>query len=357
MVPAPFGSTDDGRDVDVLRIGSPPGVVLELLTLGAAVHRLEVPTGDGQRRNVVLGHASVADRLASNAYLGATIGRYANRIARGRFTLDGRDVRVPAHDRGNSLHGGPDGFDRRVWEVRELTDDAAVLGLVSPDGDMGFPGTVDVTVRYEVTGLSVRVTHEASTDAVTVVNLTNHSYFNLDGDGAGTVDDHLLTVQADHFTPVDATGIPLGDHESVAGTPFDLRSPSPVGPAVRSPHDQIALARGIDHNFVVRGDGLRLAAVLESPRTDARLELWSDQPGLQVYTGNFLDGALRSSAGVAYRQGDGIALEPQLHPDTPNHPGWPSARLAPGERYRATLEWRFGPDPERLDRSHLAPSE
>jgi aldose 1-epimerase len=338
-----FGTMPDGRDVHVLRIGAEPGVTLELLTLGATAHRLEVAGGDGVRRNVLLGHATVAERLASGDYVGGTIGRYANRIAGGRFELDGREVAVRTHDRGNSLHGGPDGFDRRLWTVEEHGPDHAVLGLTSPDGDMGFPGELTVRVRYEVDGGVVRITHEATTDAATVVNLTNHAYLNLDGDGAGTIDEHLLTLAADEYTPVDDTAIPLGGHLPVVGTPFDFRQPRAIGPAVRSDHQQVRAGRGIDHNVVVPGDGLRLAAVLESPCTRTRLELYADQPGLQVYTGNFLDGTLTSSEGVAYRQGDGIALEPQLHPDTPNHPEWPSAELRPGGRYRSRLEWRFSP--------------
>jgi aldose 1-epimerase len=346
MIVEKFGSMPDGRDVHVLTLGTSPGVVLQVLTLGATAHRLEVTGGDDQRRNVVLGHATVEERLASEQYVGGTIGRYANRIDRGRFTLDGRAVQVQTHDRGNSLHGGPDGFDRQLWEVRDQGPGSVLLGLVSPAGHMGFPGTLDVTVSYQVLDEDlVRVTHEATTDAVTVVNFTNHAYFNLDGDGAGTIDDHLLTVDADEFTPVDATGIPLGAHESVDGTPFDFRTARPLGPAVRSDHPQVVLGRGIDHNLVIRGDGLRRAAAVESSRTSTRLEVWADQPGLQVYTGNFLDGSLRSGRGVAYRQGDGLALEPQLHPDTPNHPEWPTARLAPGETRRSVMEWRFGAAP------------
>jgi aldose 1-epimerase len=315
--------------------------MLEVLSLGATTHRLEVTGGDGVRRNVVLGHGTVAERLASSDYLGSTIGRYANRIAGGRFELEGREVVVGTHDRGNSLHGGPDGFDRRLWTVEKHGADHAVLGLTSPDGDMGFPGTLTVRVRYEVADEVVRISHEATTDATTVVNLTNHAYLNLDGDGAGTIDEHLLTLTAEEYTPVDDTGIPLGGHQPVDGTPFDFRQPRAIGPAVRSDHEQVRAARGIDHDVVVPGDGLRLAAVLESRRTQTRLELYADQPGLQVYTGNFLDGSGSSSEGVAYRQGDGIALEPQLHPDTPNRPEWPSAALAPGATYRARMEWRF----------------
>ncbi|WP_205472684.1 aldose epimerase family protein [Nocardioides sp. SYSU D00038] len=336
-----FGTMPDGRPVRCLEIGSVPGAVVEVITLGATVHRLEVPCGDGARRNVVLGHPDPETRLASTDYIGGTIGRYANRIAQGRFELDGTEVAVETHDRGNSLHGGPDGFDRRLWTVTEHGDDSLALELVSPDGDMGFPGTVTARVRYRVEGTTVHVDLEATTDAPTVVNLTNHAYFNLDGEGAGTVDDHLLRVDADDYTPIDATGIPPAGHAPVAGTPFDFRVASPIGPALRQAHEQVESARGIDHNYVVRGSGLRTAAVLESRRTRTRLDLRADQPGLQVYTGNFLDGSRRSTVGALYRQGDGIALEPQLFPDSPNHPEWPTAVLRPGETYRATIAWLF----------------
>ncbi|MBD3924495.1 galactose mutarotase [Nocardioides cavernae] len=337
-----FGQVPDGRDVRLLTIGADPGPVVEVLTLGATVHRLVVTCGDGERRNVVLGHPDAEERLTSGDYIGGTIGRYANRIAGGHFTLDGRDVEVRTHDRGNSLHGGPEGFDVRLWDVASHDADELVLSLVSPDGDQGFPGTVSARVRYRVEKDTVRVTMEATTDAPTVVNLTNHAYFDLDGEGAGTIDGHELLVEADELTPVDATGIPLGGHVPVDGTPFDFRSPKPIGSALRTEHPQVVEARGIDHNYVVRGTGLRRAAKLASPRTRTTVELWSDQPGLQVYTGNFLDGTRRSTSGGRYRQGDGVALEPQLFPDSPNRPEWPSATLRPGETYAAHLEWRFG---------------
>lgn len=337
-----FGQVPGGHDVRLLSIGSAPGPVVEVLTLGATVHRLEVTAGDGVRRNVVLGHADVEERLTSSDYVGGTIGRYANRIAEGRFTLDGREVQVGAHDRGNSLHGGPDGFDLGLWDVVEHGPDEVVLRLISPDGDQGFPGTVEAAVCYRVEGDTVVVIMAATTDATTVVNLTNHAYLNLDGEGRGTIDAHLLTVDSDDYTPVDATGIPLGDHAPVEGTPFDFREPTLIGPAVRTEHEQVAEARGIDHNYVVRGEGLRRAAVLESTRTSTRVELWTDQPGVQVYTANALDGTRRSTSGGRYRQGDGIALEPQLFPDSPNRQEWPSAVLEPGETYRSRMEWRFG---------------
>ncbi len=320
-----FGQMPDGREVRVLTIGSAPGPVVEVLTLGATVHRLVVGCGDGVRRNVVLGHPDVAERLASSDYVGGTIGRYANRIAAGRFPLGDRTVVVRTHDRGNSLHGGPEGFDVRLWEVVSHTAGSLELALVSPDGDQGFPGEVTVSVRYSVSGSTVSVSMSATTDATTVVGLTNHAYVNLDGEGAGSIDGHVLAVDADLHTPVDATGIPLGAHAAVDGTPFDLRSPTTI-------------TQAFDHNFVVRGHGLRRHAALSSPRTSTTVEVWSDQPGLQVYTGDMLGGPRHAPRA-------GIALEPQLFPDSPNHPAWPSPALEPGETYRSVIEWRFGSRP------------
>lgn len=310
--PRVFGQMPDGRDVRLLTIGSAPGPVVEVLTLGATVHRLLV---DG--RNVVLSHADVAERLASPDYVGATIGRYANRIAGGRFDLGGTTVRLGTNDRGNNLHGGPEGFDVRLWDVASHADDAIELTLTSPDGDQGFPGEVTARVRYAVAGSTVTVEMSATADAPTVVGMTNHAYFDLDGEG--TIDDHELVVEADQYTPVDDTGIPLGEHAPVAGTPYDLRSPAP-------------LRASIDHNYVVRGNGLRRHAALSSERT--RLEVWSDQPGLQVYTGDGFDGTVHAPR-------SGVALEPQLFPDSPHHPEWPSPVLEPGDTYRSTIEWRF----------------
>ncbi|WP_169570689.1 aldose epimerase family protein [Nocardioides insulae] len=322
-------------------LGASPGPVLEVLRKGAAVHRLEVTGGDGVRRNVVLGHPSEHHYGRCGGHLGGTIGRYANRIAAGRFPLDGREVQVRTADRGNSLHGGPDGFDARMWELVERTGRYAVLRLESPDGDQGFPGRLRAEVRFTVDERSVQLDFRAVTDAPTPVNLTNHTYFNLDGEGAGSVDGHLLQVHADEYTPVDATGIPLDGHAEVAGTPFDFREPAGVGAAARSSHEQVRSARGVDHNLVVRGTGWRAAAVLTSPATRTRMELWSDQPGLQVYTANFFDGTLPATGGGVYRQGDGLALEPQLFPDSPNNPAWPSAILRPQEVYRARHRWVF----------------
>ncbi len=341
MVVTQWGELADGRPVHRIVIGEPPQPVLHLVDLGATVHRLEVAGGDRRRRNVVLGHVTPADYLASTDYIGGSIGRYANRIAGGRFELDGEEFKVGTHDRGNHLHGGPDGFDRRLWDLVDHGPNHAVLSLVSPDQDQGFPGELVVTARFEVVDEAVRVTFTAVTDAPTVVNLTSHAYFNLDGDGAGTIDDHELTVAAERYTPVDQTGIPIGDHAPVDGTPFDFRRARRIGPALRVEHEQLVWARGIDHNYAIDGEGLRTAAVLESSRTRTRLEIRSDQPGLQVYTGNFLDGTRQSATGGLYRQSDGIALEPQLYPDSPNRQDFPSAVLRPGETYRCEIEWLF----------------
>ncbi len=341
MAVTPWGKLADGRPVHRIVIGEPPRPVLHLLDLGATVHRIEVACGDRRRRNVVLGHATPADYLASTDYIGGTIGRYANRIAGGRFELDGSEVKVETHDRGNHLHGGPDGFDRRLWELVDHGPNHAMLTLVSPDQDQGFPGELVATARFEVWDEAIGLTLTAVTDAPTVVNLTSHAYFNLDGNEAGTIDEHELTVAGERYTPIDPTGIPTGDHAEVEGTPFDFRRARRIGPSLRDGHQQVAWARGIDHNYAIDGSGMRTAAVLESARTRTRMEVRSDQPGLQVYTGNFLDGSRRSAGSGLYRQGDGIALEPQLFPDSPNRPDFPSAVLRPGRTYRSGIEWVF----------------
>lgn len=276
--------------------------MLELLELGATVRRLVM-----YGRDVVLGYGTPAEYLASTSYVGGTIGRYANRIAGGRFQLDGRVIRVADNDRGNHLHGGPDGFDRRIWDVVEHGRAHAVLRTISPDGDAGFPGELTATARFEVLEDRVAIDLTATTDAPTVVGLTSHAYFDLG-------EDQRLSIRAQLYTPVDPTGIPVGGHLPVAGTRYDFRTARPIADVP------------IDHNFVIDGTGLRTAAVLESPTSGTRLELRSDQPGLQVYTGGELGG---------------VALEPQRYPDSPNHVDFPSAVLRPGETYRNRIEWVF----------------
>jgi aldose 1-epimerase len=337
-----FGHLRDGQRVHVVRLGREPGPELHVLDLGATVQSLFVTGGDGQRRNIVLGHATPHEYLASRDYLGGTIGRYANRIAAGTFELDGRPIEVGVNDRGNHLHGGPDGFDRRIWTIVDDRGDEATFALTSPDGDQGFPGELQAQVTYTVEPGRVRVALSATTSATTVVNLTNHAYFNLAGAGSGSIDGHELQVRAGRFTPVDCAGIPLNDHVDVSRTPFDFRASRPLGPVVRSGHSQVVRAAGVDHNFVVDGTGMRTAATLHCSTTATQLEVATDQPGLQVYTGNHLDGRSQST-GQLLRAGDGIALEPQAFPDSPNRDGWPSTVLRPGECYSSTIEWTFSP--------------
>ena len=316
--------------VQKLVIGTEPGPVLEVLDLGATVHRLWVTGGDGVRRNVVLGHATAEEYLASKDYIGGTIGRYANRIAGAHFELDGEAVQLLDNENGNQLHGGPDGFDKRLWQVDLHNDDQLALSLRSPHGDQGFPGELIVLLQIQCTSDTVRLRFEATTDAPTVVGLTSHAYFNLDGDGAGAIEDHSLSVAAQGYLPTDDASLP-GDPATVEGTRFDLRQPTILRDAGE-----------VDHCYLLDGSGWRHAATLESAATRTRMELSTDQAGLQVYTGIALDGSGRSSTGTAYEKGAGVALEPQLLPDTPNRPEFGSAVLRPGETYRAAIEWRFG---------------
>ena len=319
-------------------IGPADGLRVELLAYGATVHRLLVPTPAGPR-NVVLGHRTREEYVAGTAFLGATVGRFANRIADGRFDLDGSTYALAVNENGNTLHGGPAGFDTRDWTLASLEESSATFTLLSPAGDQGFPGTVRASATYTVEGSAVDVELTATTDAPTPVSLTQHSYFQLDGEGAGSVDDHTLTVHADRWTPTDERLVPTGELAAVDGTPFDLRVATRLGDAVRTGHAQLLAARGIDHNLVLRGSGMREAATLRTH--DLALTLSTDAPGLQVYTGNFLDGTVVGPAGRAYRQGDGVALEPQAFPDTPNRPGFGDATLRPGETYRRRVRWAF----------------
>jgi aldose 1-epimerase len=328
------------RPTDVVNIGSARGIEVDVLPYGATMQRLEVTGGDGVRRDILVGVAGENELRSSSAYFGSTIGRYANRIAEGRFDLDGRKITLTVNDGANHLHGGTDGFDSREWTVTARSSDSVTMEIVSPDGDQGYPGEVRARATFSVAGETVRLVLTAATTAATVVNLTSHAYFDLDGHG---VDDHDLQVFASSFIPVDSSGIPMGTIDSVDGSILDLRAGRRVGDVSRAVHPQLLGARGLDHNFVVDGDGLRRAARLSSVRSRTTVEVWSDQPGLQVYTGNFLDGSDVSRRGAMLRQGDGIALEPQLFPDSPHHPEFPSAVLRPGDTYRSIIEWRLIP--------------
>lgn len=318
------------------------GLLLEVMTAGAAIRRLVLLEGE-EETDVVLGFDDASLYGTGRDYLGATIGRYGNRIAGARFTLDGVQHRLRPNENGNTLHGGAEGFDQRDWTVVEQGEDHVRLALRSRDGDQGFPGALDVTVAYSVTPGVVRIDYAATTDADTVVSLTNHTYFNLDGEGSGPVDAHLLTVSAHAYTPVDGELIPTGEIRDVTGTPFDLRRPTVIADALAGDDEQLTHGQGLDHNLAVDGAGLRHVATLQgtSGRT---LEVRSDRPGVQVYTGAHFDRTVVGTSGTAYGPRAGIALETQDFPDAPNHANFPSARLRRGERYESTTTWRFSRD-------------
>jgi aldose 1-epimerase len=341
----PFGALPDGSPVICYTLSRPGGLTLRVLTYGGIVQSLEVPDAHGDMANVVLGFASLHGYLASEkTYFGGLIGRFANRLAGGRFNLDDKSYTVDVNDGGNCLHGGRSGFDSQLWHAEPLGDNELRLSLTSPDGDQGFPGRLNVEVTYRLLESGVHIGYRATTDAPTVINLTNHSYFNLAGEGSGSVEAHTLVIDADEFTPLRQDLIPTGEVAEVAGTPLDFRSETAIGARLRDPHPQLLAARGYDHNYVLRGAGLRRAARLADPATGRVLEVLTDQPGLQLYSGNFLDGSHVGTGGRAYRQGDGLALETQHFPDSPNHSAFPSTELRPGQLFATSTTWQFHAD-------------
>lgn len=345
---APFGTLHDGTVVERVTLRGEGGFEADILPFGATLQALSTPDRDGHCDDVVLGHDEFEGYLAQRKFFGATIGRYANRIAGARFVLDGEAVRLDANNGPNALHGGAQGFDRKLWRIVELSDDPAptlVLERESPHGEEGYPGHLATRVTYRVRSpMELAVTYEATTDRPTVLNLTNHSFFNLEGARSGRpILDHRLTIASDHFLAVDATAIPLpGPPRAVDGTLFDFRKPSAIGARIRMNDEQLRLGRGYDHNFcLAKGTGVRFAARLEAPRSGRVMELFTDQPGLQFYSGNFLDGATAGKGERLYRQSDALCLEPHAWPDTPNRPDFPSARLDPGQVYRRSIVYRF----------------
>ncbi|WP_328471274.1 galactose mutarotase [Actinoplanes sp. NBC_00393] len=340
-----WGSTPAGA-VDRYTLSNGSGLRVSVLTYGGIVQSIEVPDRGGNTANVALGFASIQGYLDNpGPYFGAIIGRYGNRIAKGQFTIDGLAVQVPVNDGPNSLHGGTPGFDQRIWEATVTDDGALVLHHVSPDGDQGFPGTLWVTVTYRLTADNgLRIDYRATTDTATVVNLTNHSYFNLAGDGSGNVYDHVLRIDADAFTPVDATLIPTGEIAPVDGTPLDFRTPTAIGERIREDHTQLRYGSGYDHNWVLNNPeaGLRVVAHVAEPGTGRSLTVHTTEPGMQFYSGNFLTGTFAGASGHLYRQGDGLALETQHFPDSPNHPQFPTTELRPGQTYESTTVYEFG---------------
>ncbi|HLZ27187.1 MAG TPA: aldose epimerase family protein [Chloroflexota bacterium] len=326
---------------------------VRILTYGGIIQTLEVPDRAGQCANVALGFARLDEYFRGTTFFGAIIGRFANRIAGGRFSLDGVTYALPTNNGPNSLHGGTSGFDQQLWRAR-VTARSLHLTYTSPDGDQGYPGELTAEVTYTLgTAHDLRVEYRATTDRPTIVNFTNHSYFNLAGEGTGDVGDHLLTLHAERYTPIDATLIPTGAIAPVAGTPLDFRTPRPIGERIRDGFEQLVLAQGYDHNFVLNRPGpadreLLLAAVAEHPASGRVLEVLTTEPGIQFYSGNFLTGAQVGTGGRTYRQGDGFTLETQHYPDSPNQPDFPSTVLRPGEIFASTTVFRFSTTAPRL---------
>lgn len=346
-----YGSTTDGKAVDEYTLTNANGVEVKVITYGGIIASVKVPDRDGNPGDVVLGYSNLPDYETRNFYFGTAVGRYGNRIGSAGFNLDGQSYSLAANNGPNSLHGGLKGFDKQVWQARALEGDDPALELtyLSPDGEEGFPGNLSVTMTYTLTADNgLRIDYQAITDKTTIVNLTNHSYFNLAGNGAGAIYDHILQLNADRFTPVDVNMIPTGELAPVAGTPFDFRTPKRVGDEIRSGHQQMALGLGYDHNWVLNrqsDSGLELAARAYDPVTGRSLEVWTTEPGIQFYTGNFLNATMVGSSGGMYRQGDGFCLETQHYPDSPNRPEFPSTELKPGDTYQSSTVYKFGLDP------------
>lgn len=345
-----FGKLADGTEVFAITLKAANGVSARVITYGATLQSLIGPDAHGNKADVLLGYDDLASFVDHPNYWGATIGRFANRIADGRFTLDGKTYQLPQNDHGQTLHGGGKGFDKVVWKVVSVTSGPVaklVLAHVSPDGDAGYPGTLKATVIYTLDEKgNLGITFEATTDKPTVVNMTNHAIFNMAGEGApqGAMGNHL-TIPASAYTPVSATLIPTGEKRAVAGTVFDFRTPHAVSTGLRDGRDQqIVYGRGYDHNFAL-DKGLtatpQLSARLVDPASGRVLEVLSTEPGVQFYAGNFLDGTLIGKGGHVYRMGDGIALEPQKFPDAPNHKDFVSTRLDPGQTYRHSMIYRL----------------
>lgn len=344
----PFGKTPAGDEVTLYTLRNGQGMEIAVMNYGAILTSVKVPDSKGQVADIALGFDSLEGYLGTQPYMGATVGRYANRIAKGRFTLNGEQYTLAVNNGANALHGGLKGFDKKIWRAKSVSSDdgpAVEMTYVSPDGEEGYPGTLTATVTYSLSNDNeVRIHYKATTDADTVLNLTNHSYFNLAGAGKGTILDHMVAINADRFTPVDSGLIPTGELKSVEGTPFDFRTPTAIGARIDETGDeQIKLGGGYDHNFVLNGGAgnLRFAARAKEPVSGRVMEVFTDQPGLQFYTGNFLDGSVTGKGGIQYEKRFGFCMETQHFPDSPNKPEFPSVLLKPGETFETTTVYKF----------------
>lgn len=345
---APYGVTPDGQDISLYTLTNANGMQVRVTNYGAIVQSILTPDRNGALADVTLGFDTLDGYLGKHPYFGAVVGRYGNRIAKGKFTLDGKEYALAVNNGPNALHGGLKGFDRQVWTATPFEDAGTTglkLRLVSPDGNEGYPGTLTVTVTYLLTpDNALQMHYEAATDAPTVLNLTNHSYFNLDGAGNGDILDQLVMINADRFTPVDDTLIPTGELRPVAGTPFDFRAPKPLGRDIAADDEQIAFGGGYDHNFVLNKEApgaLTLAARVHAPESGRVMEVYTTEPGLQFYSGNFLDGTDVGKNDVAYAHRFGFCMETQHFPDSPNQPAFPPVVLRPGEKYDTTTVYKF----------------
>ena len=341
-----FGKTADGQNVDLYTIRNARGFEAKITNYGGIVVSLKVPDRNGKFADVVLGFNDFDSYLKNDPYLGAIIGRYGNRIAKGRFTLNGAVYQLAVNNGENHLHGGIKGFDKVVWTgVARSTKGGPeiVLTYLSKDGEEGYPGNLKVTVVYRLTNNDLRIDYTATTDKDTVTNLTHHSYFNLAGEGNGDILNHLVTINANRFIPTDAGSIPTGELRSVAGTPFDFLKATAIGARINDDEEQLKLGRGYDHTFVINGNPgrLRLAATAYEQTSGRVMQVWTTEPGVQFYTGNFLDGTLTGKSGKIYPRRSGFCLETQHYPDSPNQPSFPTTTLKKGATYKSTTIYRF----------------
>jgi aldose 1-epimerase len=345
----PFGATADGHPVELFTLTSPTGIEVRTISYGAILVSISTPDRTGRIADIALGFDDLDGYLTRSRYFGALVGRYGNRIAGGRFTLDGRTVALATNSGTNHIHGGVKGFDKVLWRGEPFARDGAMgvtFTYTSPDGEEGYPGTLHTTVTYTLTRNELVADYTATTDRTTIVNLTQHSYFNLAGEGHDTVDGHELMLNADRFTPVDAAMIPTGELARVDGTPFDFRTPTAIGARIDGDHPQRKLALGYDHNFVLNSvdSGLRLAARVVEPTSGRTLQVDTTEPGVQFYSGNKLAG-VAGKAGHSYGPRSGFCLETQHFPDSPNKPDFPSTVLRPGDTYRSKTVFTFGVQP------------